>query len=108
MSEYFNENLKYIRKMKKMSQQELADKIGVDRSSISYWEKGNDITITNAIKVAKALDIPFPEFLGSDLKKESLDITNKKVDIILDKTKDLSEEDLDNISKLIDIYSNKK
>lgn len=108
MTEYFNKNLKYIRKMKKMSQQQLADKIGVDRSSISYWEKGNDITITNAVKVAKALGIPFPEFLGSDLTEKNVELNNKKVNIILDKTKDLSEEDLEKISQIIDIYSKKK
>lgn len=65
---YFKTNLKYIRNQKGISQKQLADKIGVDQSTISYWEKGMDVTVDNAVKVAEALNIPVPEFLGVDLR----------------------------------------
>lgn len=65
---YFKTNLKYIRNQKGISQKQLADKIGVDQSTISYWEKGMDVTVDNAVKVAEALNIPVPEFLGTDLR----------------------------------------
>jgi len=65
---YFNSNLPYIRKQKGISQLELANRIGVDQSTISLWEKGMDTTVENAIKVAEALDISIPEFLGTDLR----------------------------------------
>lgn len=71
MALYFNENLKYIRKLKNISQKELAEKIGVDQSTISYWEKGMDVTVENAIKVAEILKIPFDQFLGKDLRFEN-------------------------------------
>lgn len=36
----FGENLKNIRKQKNISQEELAEKLGVSRQSISKWETG--------------------------------------------------------------------
>lgn len=72
MSSFFNTNLKYIRTQKGISQKKLAEKIGVDQSTVSYWEKGMDITIDNAVKVALALNIDIPEFLGKDLTKDKL------------------------------------
>ena len=38
----FGENLKLIRKSKKISQEELADKLGVSRQSVSKWETGEN------------------------------------------------------------------
>lgn len=37
----FGENLRNLRKMKKLSQEELAEKVGVSRQSISKWECGD-------------------------------------------------------------------
>lgn len=37
----FGENLRFLRKSKKLSQEDLADKIGVSRQSISKWECGD-------------------------------------------------------------------
>ena len=34
----FGENLKNLRKIKKLSQEKLAEKVGVSRQSISKWE----------------------------------------------------------------------
>ena len=38
----FGENLKLIRKSKKISQEELAEKLGVSRQSVSKWETGEN------------------------------------------------------------------
>ena len=38
----FGDNLKNIRKSKKISQEDLADKLGVSRQSISKWETGEN------------------------------------------------------------------
>lgn len=79
MKNFFNSNLKYLRKAKGMSQQEIADKIGIDRSSISRWENGNmGATIDKAIDIAQLFDIPIPEFLGKDLSLDDKVKNNKR------------------------------
>lgn len=78
MPNFFNSNLKYLRKAKGMSQQEIADKIGIDRSSISRWENGDmGATIDKAIDIAKLFDIPIPEFLEKDLSLDDKVKNNK-------------------------------
>ena len=37
----FGENLKKLRKLKKISQEELAERVGVSRQSVSKWETGD-------------------------------------------------------------------
>ena len=81
---YFNSNLPFIRKQKKISQEELAKKVGVDQSTVSLWEKGMDTTVEKAFQVAEALEVPFPEFLGKDLRFDNadfVDITNDTIQI---------------------------
>ena len=41
MSKYFSDTLKKLRNKKGLSQQELADKLFVTRSTVSRWESGN-------------------------------------------------------------------
>ena len=46
----FGDNLKKVRKMRKISQEELADKLGVSRQSVSKWETGENYpSMTNII-----------------------------------------------------------
>lgn len=79
---YFNSNLPFIRKKKGISQTELAEKIGVDQSTISLWEKGMDTTVDNAIKVAEVLNVSIPEFLGKDLRFDNANIIDVNSDIV--------------------------
>ena len=59
MAKYFNKNLKYIRKKLDLSQEEIAKKMGIDRTTISRWENDKmDVTVDNAILTAKVLNIP--------------------------------------------------
>lgn len=71
MAKYLNENIKHLRIKNGISQQGLADKVGIDRSTISRIENNEiDTTIDNAIKIAEALNVPLPELLGKDLRVE--------------------------------------
>lgn len=79
---YFNSNLPFIRKKKGISQTELAEKIGVDQSTISLWEKGMDTTVDNAIKVAEVLNVSIPDFLGKDLRFDNAKVIDVNSDII--------------------------
>lgn len=69
MAEFLNANIKYLRNETKLSQQALADKIGVDRSTISRIENNEiETTIDNAIKIANAFNIDLSDLVGKDLR----------------------------------------
>lgn len=58
-------NLQYYRKKKKMTQKELADKIGVRHNSISSWENGvNSIDIETLIHICQVLDVNITDMYG--------------------------------------------
>ncbi len=60
------ENIKKLRKKSKMSQEELAEKLGVSRQSVSLWETGQtQPTIDNIIALAKIFNTSTDEILGN-------------------------------------------
>lgn len=68
MAEFLNKNIKFLRITKGISQQELADKIGIDRSTVSRIENNEtETTIDNAIKFADVFNIPLNELVGVNL-----------------------------------------
>lgn len=67
MENNFANNLKAIREERKMSQQDIADKIGIDRSAISYWESGkSDPTMGNVVKLADILKVDILSLIGGN------------------------------------------
>jgi len=69
MAEFLNNNVKYLRNEKNISQQKLADEIGVDRSTISRIENGEiETTIDNAIKIADVLNVPLNDLVSKNLQ----------------------------------------
>jgi len=56
---YFGEVLKKRRKELKLSQEELAMKVGKQRPYISRIENGEDIRISNLVQIAHALGLSF-------------------------------------------------
>ena len=83
MAKYFNNNLKYVRQERKMSQQELANKIGADRSTISRWENNEiETPLDMAIKIADVFNIPYHDFFGKDLKFDNAEVIDVNSDII--------------------------
>lgn len=54
----FGENLRTIRRMKNISQEELAEKLNVSRQSISRWEQGNGYPeMEKMIALSKILNV---------------------------------------------------
>lgn len=103
MARFFNKNLKFIRQQKNISQQELADKLNIDRSTISRWENDEmDITIGNAIKLSNFFNIPMEDFAGKDLTIEN-NKTFDELEILFSKNKDLlTDEDKEYIKFIIE------
>ena len=106
MAEFLNDNIKYLRNTKGISQQGLADKVGIDRSTVSRIENNEiETTIDNAIKIADALGVTLYDLVGRDLSKPNDTIPKTDNDfkkILRDKGIDdenISEEDA---KKLID------
>lgn len=68
MAEFLNTNIKYLRSKKGLSQQGLADKVGIDRSTISRIENNEiETTIDNAIKIADTLNVSINDLLTKNL-----------------------------------------
>lgn len=77
MAEFFSKNLKYLREEKGLSQNKLAEKIGVNQTTIARWEDDNRVpTIDNAVDVANALNIPLVDLLGKDLRFDNAEVVD--------------------------------
>lgn len=85
MAEFLNNNVKFLRNKKNISQQYLADAIGVDRSTISRIENGEiETTIDNAIKIANTLGVSLIDLVSKDLKfdnAEYIDVFSDTIQI---------------------------
>lgn len=74
-----SDNIRNYRKINNMSQDELAEKLGVSRQSISLWETGQtQPTIDNIIALSKIFNVTSDEILKSD--DSTLDIVKSPQD----------------------------
>ncbi len=61
----FNDNLTALRKMKKLSQEELAEQVGVSRQTLSKWETGESLPdIEKAKTLADFLEVTLDDLLS--------------------------------------------
>lgn len=112
MAEFLNDNIKYLRTKYGISQQGLANKIGIDRSTVSRIENNEiETTIENAIKIAKALNVPLYDLVGKDLRISNTsnppNNTNNenykqllKDKGLMDENENINEEKLDKLLKI--------
>ena len=76
---YFSEKLYELRKAKKLSQEELAERLNVARQTISKWETGATTPDTNnLIELSNIFEISIDEFVGKNVKQEE-ENENKKI-----------------------------
>lgn len=72
-------NIKYLRNKLKFSQQDLADKLGVPRSSLSDYERGHtQVSIENLIKLSDIFNVKIDDLLRSNLSHRDLEILRNK------------------------------
>lgn len=58
----FGERLKELRGKHNLTQEDLADKVGVDRSYMGFLERGEkNPTLRNLIRIAKSFDVSLSE-----------------------------------------------
>ncbi|MBP9988665.1 MAG: helix-turn-helix domain-containing protein [Ruminococcus sp.] len=81
-----NENLKTIRKMKGLSQEELAVKLNVVRQTISKWEQGLSVPDSDIlISISEILETPISVLLGETIEEQNpneLKVISKKLEVI--------------------------
>ena len=71
-------NLISLRRMKKMTQEDLADKLGVSRQTISKWETGDSIPdMEMGMKLADILQVSLDELMNYSSAKQILPIPPK-------------------------------
>ena len=67
-----NENIRYLRKNKGWTQQELADKIGIKRSLVGAYEEGRaEPSAQKLLKFAEILYVTVDDLIGLNLKEHS-------------------------------------
>lgn len=97
------ENLKKIRNDNKLSQEQLAEKLGVSRQSVSKWESGQAYPeMDKVLQICQLFNLNIDELLNQDIKevtinKQSKNNVNKFVD-----------DFLGYITKTIDMFSSMK
>ena len=76
----FGENLKIFRKNKKMSQEQLADKVKVSRQSVSKWETGDAYPeMNNILELCKIFNCKINDLVHTDMS----DISSLDEEIIM-------------------------
>ena len=90
--------LKSLRKEKGITQEKLAEELGVSGRTVSRWETGNNMPdISVLIEISEFNDVSIPEIVDGERKSENMDDESKKVAESLsdyadaDKTKTIKE-----------------
>lgn len=75
----FCENLRKVRKERKMTQGDLGKLVGVAKSSVSEWEKGNHMPDVDTIsRIASALNVSFAYLVQDEISQYEEEYDNKK------------------------------
>lgn len=65
MKNKFAENIAQLRKEQRLTQKELAEKLGVITRTVSYWETGGqECSLDMLIKIARFFSVTTDELLG--------------------------------------------
>lgn len=73
MSEHFNVNLQNARERQGLTQKEVAERIGVAKSTYSLYESGNrEPNVQTIKKIADLLDTSADELLGIDYSQSTI------------------------------------
>ena len=80
----FGDNLRQLRKSKKMSQEQLAEKVNVTRQSVSKWENGEAYPeMNNILELCKIFNCNINDLIHTDMT----DISSLDEEIIMNVVK---------------------
>ncbi len=78
-----------IRKARRFSQEDLGDKIGVSRQTVSSWEKGEyEPTLDSIRAIAQVLDVSFDTLLNDDIDLKNEQTLNRSLKHLDESTKE--------------------
>ena len=81
----FSENLKKIRKDNNLSQEQLAEQLGVSRQSVSKWESGQAYPeMDKMLQLCQLFNLNIDDLLNQDIKEVN---NNKQAKINVNKIK---------------------
>lgn len=90
-----NHNIKYYRQMKRMTQQQLADKIGVAHTVVQRYESGAiAVPYERILQLAEALDISPITLMG-------LDNMSNRSESLIESFSKLSEDNKQTVERLV-------
>ena len=95
----FGENLKRLRIDKKLTQNQLAEKMNMSKSSISYYESGNKMPSPDVLaKFSDYFEVSIDVLMGTDkpLYGQSIDVSG------------LTAKEIEAIENIVNIMRNKK
>lgn len=103
MGDKFNENLKKARERKGMSQKDVAEKIGVAKSTYSLYESGNrEPNVQTIKKIADVLSTSADKLLGME---EELQIDTLAAHF---EGEQFTDEEMDEIMNFVEFVKNKR
>ena len=92
----FGERLKQLRKTHNLTQQQLATRLNVAKSIISYYENGERFPSNDVlIKISKSFHVSVDYLLGINMSK-TIDVS------------DLTDEEIEALQIVADAFRNKK
>ena len=100
----FGDNLKQLRKTKKVSQEELAEKLGVSRQSISKWETGENYpSMTNIMCLCDIFHCKINDIVHEDF--EDINSLDPEIKMKVVKLKEKEQKRMKVLSKILEIVA---
>ena len=96
----FGDNLRQIRKNKKMSQEQLAEKVNVTRQSVSKWENGEAYPeMNNILELCKIFNCKINDLVHTDMR----DIASLDEEIVMNVVKfnEKKQKEMKTLSNII-------
>lgn len=105
----YSKNLKTLRQQRGITQQQLADYLCVDKTSISKWEHGANYPNQNIqVMIADYFGVSIDYLLGREEKQYSVNVSSE-AQLLIDKISTLSDEEVAKAKEYLDfIISQRK